>query len=126
MWEICLSGSVRGWGTTDVWPRYCGTTGKPGGNREHKHQPVASGVPSLLDKKVREVQTLARYRSAGTQVAHSRPRDAKLLSPKTHESSAPAGGMVFLLGELGDTGVSVMCALAFTNRSVTAEGALGS
>ncbi len=50
MWESRLSGSVRGWGTTDVWSRYCGTTGKPGGNRENKHRPAASGVPSLLDK----------------------------------------------------------------------------
>ena len=50
MWEICLSGSVRGWGATDVWQKYCGTTGKPGGNREHKHRPVALEVPSLLDR----------------------------------------------------------------------------
>jgi len=53
MRENRLSGSVRGWGTTDVWSRYCGTTGKPGGNRENKHRPAASGVPSLLDKKHR-------------------------------------------------------------------------
>ena len=56
MWENCLSGSVRGWGTTEVWPRYCGTTGKPGGNREHKLLPTALGVPSLLDKNSAEAQ----------------------------------------------------------------------
>ena len=56
MWEICLSGSVRGWGATDVWQKYCGTTGKPGGNREHKHRPVALEVPSLLDNYSAEPQ----------------------------------------------------------------------
>ena len=49
MWESRLSGSVRGWGATDVWQRYCGTTGKPGGTREYKLLPAALGVPSLLD-----------------------------------------------------------------------------
>ncbi len=34
------------------------TAGKPGGNREHKHLPVASGVPSLLDKYSAESQLL--------------------------------------------------------------------
>ena len=48
-WESRLSGSVRDWGATDVWPRYCGTTGKPGGNREYKPLPAALGVPSLLE-----------------------------------------------------------------------------
>ena len=60
MWESRLSGSVRGWGTTDVWPRYCGTTGKPGGNRENKHRPAASGVPSLLDKNSSSLAVLGK------------------------------------------------------------------
>jgi hypothetical protein len=30
--------------------RSCGTAGKPGGNREDKHQPVPRGEPGLLTK----------------------------------------------------------------------------
>lgn len=50
MWESCLSGSERGRGTTDVWNKYCGTVGKPDGNRENKYDPAASEVPCLLGK----------------------------------------------------------------------------
>ena len=39
----------EGSSTTDVWLRWCGTAGKPGGNGEHKHQPTASGEADLLD-----------------------------------------------------------------------------
>ena len=37
--------------TTDVWSRYSGTAGKPGGNRENKLRPVALEGSRLLDKK---------------------------------------------------------------------------
>jgi len=33
-----------------VWTRYCGTGGKPAGNREDKHQPIAAEGPGLLDQ----------------------------------------------------------------------------
>jgi len=29
--------------------QYCGTAGKPGGNRENKLHPIVGGVPSLLE-----------------------------------------------------------------------------
>ena len=45
MWENCLSGSVRGWGTTEVWPRYCGTTGKPGGKPRTQTLACSDGSP---------------------------------------------------------------------------------
>src|SRR4030042_3042383 len=37
-------------GVTVGWLRSCGTAGKPGGNREDKHQPVPLGEPGLLTK----------------------------------------------------------------------------
>ena len=40
----------EGPGVTDGWLRSCGTVGKPGGNREDKHQPVPLGEPGLLTK----------------------------------------------------------------------------
>ena len=45
MWESCLSGSVRGWGTTEVWPRYCGTTGKLGGKPRTPTSACSNGSP---------------------------------------------------------------------------------
>jgi len=39
-------------GVTGVWLKYCGTAGKPGGNRENKPQPVASEETGLLDSIV--------------------------------------------------------------------------
>ncbi len=39
----------EGSSTTDVWLRWCGTAGKPGGNGEHKHRPTASEETDLLD-----------------------------------------------------------------------------
>jgi hypothetical protein len=39
----------EGPGPTGVWLKYCGTAGKPGGNRENKPQPVASEETGLLD-----------------------------------------------------------------------------
>ena len=38
----------EGPGVTVGWLRSCGTAGKPGGNREDKHQPVPLGEPGLL------------------------------------------------------------------------------
>ena len=49
MWESCLSGSVRGRGTTVIWTKYCGTAAKAGGNREDQPRPVVIGVPGLLE-----------------------------------------------------------------------------
>jgi hypothetical protein len=40
----------EGPGVTVGWLRSCGTAGKPGGNREDKHQPVPLGEPGLLTK----------------------------------------------------------------------------
>ena len=40
----------EGPGVTVGWLRSCGTAGKPGGNREDKHQPVPPGEPGLLTK----------------------------------------------------------------------------
>src|SRR4030042_1903543 len=40
----------EGSGVTVGWLRSCGTVGKPGGNREDKHQPVPLGEPGLLTK----------------------------------------------------------------------------
>jgi len=40
----------EGPGVTVGWLRSCGTAGKPGGNREDKHQPVPIGEPGLLTK----------------------------------------------------------------------------
>ena len=40
----------NGPGEGDRWLRSCGTAGKPGGNREDKHQPVPLGEPGLLTK----------------------------------------------------------------------------
>ena len=40
----------EGPGVTVGWLRSCGTAGKPGGNREDKHQPVPFGEPGLLTK----------------------------------------------------------------------------
>jgi hypothetical protein len=40
----------EGPGVTVGWLRSCGTAGKPGGNREDKHQPVPLGDPGLLTK----------------------------------------------------------------------------
>ena len=40
----------EGPGVTVGWLRYCGTPGKPGGNKEDKHQPVPLGEPGLLTK----------------------------------------------------------------------------
>ncbi|MDO9351367.1 MAG: hypothetical protein Q7U55_09025 [Deltaproteobacteria bacterium] len=40
----------EGPGVTVGWLRSCGTAGKPGGNRENKHQPVLLGEPGLLTK----------------------------------------------------------------------------
>ena len=47
MWESHLHGSERGWRTTLLWMRYCGTVGKPAGNREDKVQPkcLSEGNP---------------------------------------------------------------------------------
>ena len=53
-WEIRLSGSERGWGQLLLWIKYCGTAGKPGGNRENKPYPKAWGVPSLLEKTLKK------------------------------------------------------------------------
>jgi hypothetical protein len=49
MWESCLSGSERGWRATMERVKYCGTVGKPGGNRENKPHPKALGASSLLE-----------------------------------------------------------------------------
>jgi hypothetical protein len=49
MWENCLSGSERGWRATMERVKYCGTVGKPGGNRENKPHPKAMGASSLLE-----------------------------------------------------------------------------
>ena len=46
MWESCLSGSERGWGTTMIRKRYCGTAAKAGGNRENEHRPKLLESPS--------------------------------------------------------------------------------
>jgi hypothetical protein len=43
MWESRLSGSERGWRTTLARVKYCGTVGKPGGNRENKPDPKGPG-----------------------------------------------------------------------------------
>jgi hypothetical protein len=40
----------EGPGVTDGWLRWCGTAGKPGGNREDKHQPAPLGELGLLTK----------------------------------------------------------------------------
>jgi len=45
MWESCLSGSERGWGTTMIRKRYSGTAAKAGGNRENEHQPKSLESP---------------------------------------------------------------------------------
>ena len=50
MWESRLSGSERGWRTTLVRLKYCGTAGKPGGNREDKPRPGVTEVSCLLEK----------------------------------------------------------------------------
>ena len=80
-WESRLSGSERDWGATDVWPRYCGTTGKPGGNREHKLLPAALGVPSLLDKN-----TSGPANVYARQSSHSPRYLLELLYPTTSDS----------------------------------------
>ena len=41
----------EGPGVTVGWLRYCGTAGKPGGNRENKPQPETPEVPGLLTNK---------------------------------------------------------------------------
>ena len=55
-WEpISVTHHVRfceGPGATVGWLRSCGTAGKPGGNREDKHQPVPPGEPGLLSKGI--------------------------------------------------------------------------
>ena len=51
MWENCLSGSERGWRATMERVKYCGTVGKPGGNRENKPHPKAMGASSLLERE---------------------------------------------------------------------------
>ena len=40
----------EGPGVTVGWLRSCGTAGKPGGNREDKHQPVPLGESGLLTR----------------------------------------------------------------------------
>ncbi len=47
-----MSGSMRGWGHTAMWMRYCGTAGNPGGYREYKPLPVMVGT-GLLTKTAR-------------------------------------------------------------------------
>ena len=49
VWEIRLSGSERGLGTTVIWTKYCGTAAKAGGNRENQPRPAVMGVPGLLE-----------------------------------------------------------------------------
>jgi hypothetical protein len=47
---LYVRGECKGPGVTVGWLRSCGTAGKPGGNREDKHQPVPLGEPGLLTK----------------------------------------------------------------------------
>ncbi len=52
MRESCLSSSERGWGTTMIRKRYCGTATKSGGNRENKHRPKSLESPPYLKKAI--------------------------------------------------------------------------
>ena len=61
MWENCLSGSERGWRATMERVKYCGTVGKPGGNRENKPHPKAMGASSLLERDL-VFRAICRYR----------------------------------------------------------------
>jgi hypothetical protein len=58
----------EGPGVTVGWLRSCGTAGKPGGNREDKHQPVPLGEPGLLTKKLAQLLSYRVIRSLGYRV----------------------------------------------------------
>ena len=60
----------EGPGVTVGWLRSCGTAGKPGGNREDKHQPVPLGEPGLLTKS---------WRSSEACIVHGARSIAKIL-----------------------------------------------
>jgi hypothetical protein len=51
MWESCLSGSVRGRRTTEVWKDLVAPPRKQAENGENKHFPAASGGFCLLEKR---------------------------------------------------------------------------
>jgi len=51
VWESHLHGSERGWRTTLLWMRYCGTVGgNQAANRENKLHPIGRGGSGLLKK----------------------------------------------------------------------------
>jgi hypothetical protein len=55
MWESCLSGSVRGRRTTEVWKRSCGTAAKAGGKQRKQTFSCSLGrlLPTRKGKKMR-------------------------------------------------------------------------
>ena len=64
-------------GVTIGWLRSWGTAGKPGGNREDKHQPVPLGEPGLLTKSWPCKQKIAKG------MAHSAEGEANRLKLET-------------------------------------------
>ena len=58
----------EGPGVTVGWLRSCGTAGKPGDNREDKHQPVQLGEPGLLTKSWR-IQITTRMDHSANRIA---------------------------------------------------------
>ena len=72
-----MSGSVRGRGTTVVWLRYCGTAGKPGGNRENKRQPVAREAPVYSTEQSFIIMDNAPYHNILSEHSPPTPQSSK-------------------------------------------------
>jgi len=52
VWEIRLSGSRRAWAATEVWMRYGGTAGKPGGYQRKQTSSCSPGSLPYYSKMV--------------------------------------------------------------------------
>jgi len=76
------------------WARYCGTVGKPGGNRVHKLRPTVRGVPGLLKTKS-QLDAIRHWFMRYTLFAKSPPQDSMLF---------PAQGLLHLPGACPNRG----------------------